>query len=473
MRAILALDQGSHASRACLVDEQGVLRAQHSVAVATQRHPNGHIEQDPLELQHSLVQAIAALCQAHPQTQWVAAGLATQRSTLLCCERASLEPLTPALSWQDRRHGEWLAQFEPQQRRIRAITGLPLSPHYGVAKLRWCLDRDARVRQAADAERLLATPLSAWLQARLTSAAPRVDPANAARTLLYDSATLDWSEELLDRFGIRRSWLPACGTTVAAFGTLPLPGASVPLRAVSGDQSVVPFGFGPVDTGTLYINLGTGAFLQRAATQRPTHPEPLLGSVLYADAKERRYSIEGTVNGAGSALANFCSDTGAQEALLWPLFERLDPSATVPLFINGVGGLGSPFWRSQLDGGFLGAGSQAERFAAVVESILFLIAINARLLARHGALERIIVAGGLSRSAGLCRRLAALLQLPVLRGELEASARGVAALAAPELARHWPAPGFERFDPQSLPALQARSARFEAELQLRLAPRST
>jgi sugar (pentulose or hexulose) kinase len=86
----------------------------------------------------------------------------------------------------------------------------------------------------------------------------------------------------------------------------------------------------------------------------------------------------------------------------------------------------------------------------------------------------VIVSGGLSRSDWLCRRLAAVLGVPVLRGAQEATVLGVAALAAPELfadagCRRSPATAQPRFEPGLLPgeelaALAARRARFEAAL---------
>jgi sugar (pentulose or hexulose) kinase len=100
--------------------------------------------------------------------------------------------------------------------------------------------------------------------------------------------------------------------------------------------------------------------------------------------------------------------------------------------------------------------------------------------ARGGALARVIVSGGLSRSDWLCRRLAAGLGVPVLRGAQEATVLGAAALAAPELfdpermaaagQRRGELPALPRFEPDLLPAaeragLAARRARFEQALR--------
>jgi glycerol kinase len=84
----------------------------------------------------------------------VAAGLATQRSTICCWDRNDGTPLSPALSWQDRRNAVLLERMRHLAGRVREITGLPLSPHYGASKLRWALDHVAEVGQARDAATL-------------------------------------------------------------------------------------------------------------------------------------------------------------------------------------------------------------------------------------------------------------------------------------------------------------------------------
>ncbi|MDE2220677.1 MAG: glycerol kinase, partial [Gammaproteobacteria bacterium] len=281
-RCVLALDQGSHASRACLFDESGRLCASASVPVATTRRGAAEVEQDPQELLHSLraaaAQAAAAAIAQQPRLQIVAAGLAVQRSTIVCCARADGRALSPALSWQDHRNARWLQRLAPHAARIRELTGLPLSAHYGASKLRWCLEHLPQVASAAAAGELLAAPLATYLALHLRDGAAsdartaRVDAANAGRTLLFDSMRLDWSDELLGLFALERAWLPRHAPTRDDWGTLSLAGRDVPLRAVTGDQSAVPYAEAAADPATLYVNLGTGAFIQRPLRARPPSP---------------------------------------------------------------------------------------------------------------------------------------------------------------------------------------------------------
>jgi glycerol kinase len=478
-RGVLALDQGSHASRACIFDARGALLASATVPVAT-RHPAPmRVEQDAAELLDSVrtaaAQALHAARAQQPGLELVAAGLAVQRSTLVCCSRRDGSALTPALSWQDQRNAAWLARLAACAPRVRELTGLPMSPHYGASKLRWCLEHLAPVARAAAAGDLLAAPLASYLAWQLCAprAAPRVDAANASRTLLFDSTQLDWSDELLRIFAIERAWLPDCAPTRADWGTLHIAGSAVPLRALTGDQSAVPFAAGDAASDTVYVNLGTGAFIQRPLRMRPPAPAPLLGSVLCNDPGARLYSLEGTVNGAGSAVSWFREQEHCDEPPLWAALEAMPAHCALPVFLNGVGGLGSPWWRPAMEPRYLaavdaaGAGpapaARLARFAALVESIAFMIAVNAELLeAQAGPPRRVLLAGGMSRSAWLCRRLAALLDLPVEVIDAEASARGVARLAAPDFTATWPTPASARHAPDPDAALRERYGRFTA-----------
>jgi glycerol kinase len=460
--AVLALDQGSHASRACLFDAAGLLRAAATVDVATLHPQPDHVEHDPAELLASLHTAIQRCMKDAPDLHVEAVGLATQRSSLLCCHRQSLTPLSTVLSWQDRRNAAWLHTLDAYEPRVRDITGLPLSPHYGASKMRWCLDHLSAVAAARRADQLCFAPLASWLAAELGGLALKADPANASRTLLFDSASLDWSAELLQLFDVRPDELPAIAATDSGFGAMLIGRQTVPLCAVTGDQSAVPFAFGAPEEDTVYVNLGTGAFIQRPLLRRPSQVAPLLGSVLAEAAGRRLYSLEGTVNGAGSAISWLVATRQLDQAALWSALETLDAEAPLPIFCNGIGGLGSPWWRAEQASSFEGDGDTLAHFAAVLESVVFMLASNFRLMSGSSPMRRLCISGGMSRSNWLCRRLAAVMGVPVSRMTTEATGRGIAALAAPALAADWPPADATRFDMHAVRGLHARQARFDA-----------
>jgi glycerol kinase len=134
------------------------------------------------------------------------------------------------------------------------------------------------------------------------------------------------------------------------------------------------------------------------------------------------------------------------------------------LFLNGISGLGGPFWVAHFESRFVGEGEPWQKAVALVESIAFLLQACADHMAPYvPPARRIRVSGGVSRIDGLCRRIASLTGLPVhRRDDPEASARGIAYLAAgrPE---GWNSGAHEDvFPPQTDPALVARYRRWRA-----------
>jgi glycerol kinase len=459
-QVFVTLDQGGHASRALAFDPAGRRVASAFVTVGTHRNALGHVEHDAAELLSTLRTAVGELARQVPPARWAAAGLATQRSTIACWDRLTGAPLAPAISWQDRRNADWLRGFTSRATWIHELTGLPLSPHYGASKLRWCLDYVPAVRAARDAGRLCMGPLASFLLHGLLEERPSVaDPANASRTQLWSPAGGDWSDDLLNLFGVPRGVLPACVPTQHGFGTLMLDGCRIPLTVCTGDQAAAPFASGALDPAAAYVNVGTGAFILRP-TPGPVQALPLLTGVLRSDGSRTDFAIEGTVNGAGSALEWLAAEEGIATDRLLATLEGAVPAGDPLFFLNGIGGLGSPFWIPDFPSRFVGEGDLRARARAVLESVAFLLRANLDEISRHADLPaRLVVSGGLSPAGGLCRLLANLTRVPVVRlTDAEATARGLAWLVAGKGAS-WDSP-HERLEPGIDQELLARYVRW-------------
>ncbi len=456
----LALDQGGHASRAIVFDERGELIAQAFAPIATRRPAPSQVEHDADEIIDSLLAAIADVAPGSLEHgEFVAAGLATQRSSIVCWDKRTGAALSPVISWQDRRNASFVEGLTPHASEIHARTGLVLSPHYGASKLRWCLDHLPIVARAAAENRLAFGPLASFILFRLLDERPFVvDPANASRTQLFDPVTQAWAPELLNLFGIEPRHLPRPVASRHAFGTLLLGGRRVPLCVSTGDQSTVPFAFGPANPNIAYVNIGTGAFIQRPLA-KPIIAPPLLTSVVWSDAQDVTYVLEGAVNGAGSALDWFGELEGIDAHRM---LASLDPSAASaarpPILLNGIAGLGSPFWKAEFETRFVGEGSTEQKFIALLDSILFLIRVNLDVMQLQVPKpQRILLTGGIAASDFLCQRLANLTSLPVMRhSEREATARGLAFLVANQPPDFAPGRAARLFDPEPDVALLER-----------------
>jgi glycerol kinase len=467
----LAIDQGSHASRAIIFDARGGIQARGRAGITTVEPRADWVEHDPNEVLAATRQAIQESVHTLGARieQVRAVGLATQRSSIVCWDRDSGQALSNVISWRDRRAADWLANYQNAADRIHAITGLVLSPHYGASKLRWCLDHLPGVGGHRARGRLAMGPLSSFLTFQLCPDQPAVaDPANASRTLLWDFRTRDWSPELLALFGVPIDCLPGSVPSRHDFGPIMLGGLRRPMTVVTGDQSAALFGFGTPLPETVYANLGTGAFLQQVVGREPVAAPGLLSSVVYQDDRQSVYVLEGTVNGAGSAILAMADELRMDIAYLQANSGRwLATVAEPPLFLNGIGGLGSPYWLADFPSSYVGAGDTAARIVAVMESIVFLLAVNLEEFAKFAPPpHRMMVSGGLAIVDPLCQRLADVTQLPVLRPPIrEATARGLAFLLAERPAGWATDSSQSAFEPVANPAVRQRYRRWRQAME--------
>jgi glycerol kinase len=468
----LAIDQGTHATRALVFDGHGRMLAHARRPVSLQVHSRAEIEQSPAEILDSLQAVVEEILQQPgiDAARIGSAGLATQRSSVLAWDCVTGRALSPVLSWQDTRTAADIEALGRHEAAIRERTGLRLSPHYGAGKLHWLLRHGAEVIAAREQGTLAIGPLASFLLHHLTESKGEVaDHANASRTLLWNLESRDWDPWLLGLFGIPQEILPACRPIVADYGLTRI--GRIPLTAVNGDQTAALYAPGMPVHDTLVINAGTGAFvLLPTGDSRRSHPE-LLSGLSRSDGRTADYYLEGTVNGAASALERVASQYGIAD---WPtqVSGWLDEVEAPPVFLNSIGGLGSPWWRPGPAPAFLPQGNgahiePAQAMVAAIESIVFLIQANVELLRELTPVVRgIRISGGLAPLDGLCRKLADLSGLAVERSNVvESTARGIAWLAAgcPD---GWEPPGVDRrFLPQDDPRLRQRYAIFRVALQ--------
>ncbi len=447
----LVVDQGGHASRAVVMDELGMPVAWSERPLSTSRPQGGYVEHDPEDLLKTIRQSLAevALKAGDRSKTMQAAGLATQRSSVVCWDSRTGKALSPVISWQDTRAGDRIRNISGRAEDVHERTGLFLSAHYGASKLAWCLENIPGVKKAMKAGRLCMGPMSSFIVWRLTDEKRFfADPVSASRTLLWNIHRKDWDERLLSLFNVPEKVLPACVPTLYDFGKIKVGDNSTPLGLVTGDQSAAMYAFGKLRPETAYVNLGTGAFVSRPIGSRPILSQKLLTSVAHEQDGVSEYVLEGTVNGAGSAIQWVQETCGIKDIRnLLPVW--LKEVGSPPLFLNGISGLGSPYWLPDFISTFIGESSTSEKVVAVVESVVFLLFRNIVEMDRHlKAPERIQITGGLSAVDGLCQLLADLTGIPAYRPvQTEATARGTCFLLAgsPE---NWPEPAPGRwFEP--------------------------
>jgi len=252
----------------------------------------------------------------------------------------------------------------------------------------------------------------------------------------------EWDDRLLEQFNVPKQILPTIRPTEFNYG--PLRRAPANLLVVQGDQTAAIYGHGGLDEETAHVNLGTGGFILTKAAEQPTDPR-LLRSIARsrhtADGEAFTFVVEGTVNGCGSAVDWAAEQRGLtvnDDTLRGWLSagHHLKEGEEVPVFLNTIGGLGSPFWKAGPPATWItpdGAHPANDDVAmlAVLESILFLVLANVNAMQTTEVVKRLRVTGGLAASDALCQKLSNVSGLPVCRpSTVEATSRGAAWLAA-------------------------------------------
>jgi glycerol kinase len=439
----LVLDVGGQSLRAALLRRDGALLAMERREVVARYPQPGWVEHDPLALLSALKDAIAALLQRHRRAahSLQSAGLSCQRASIVCWDRRSGVPLSPVISWQDARGAAILRAAGLDAEAVQACTGLRPSDFLGASKLAWCWRELPAVRAAAQSGRLGFGPLGSYLLHGLLVERPYLCPASLAqRSMLFDPARHAWDAALCAGFDIDPELLPEPSPDLAEFGLLPAYGHGIPLRLCCGDQNLLPAAL-RLAPDEVVVNLGTGAFLIAGGDAQAPR---LQRSVLPSGSWPAALRLEGTVNGAASALDWWSQQCGGEAARPIP-----DSDLTTPHFLDSVGGLGSPLWRSGDKPRFSQPpSSPAQGRAAIADAVVHLLMLNLQAMRAVGlAGGRLFAGGGLAAADGLLQRLADLAATEVwrpLRSELSLSgaARLLGVAAAPGAARRFaPAAG--------------------------------
>lgn len=484
-RLYLAIDQGGQSSRVAVYSDLGEQVCCFVSPCDTRTYVNAQgdtcIEQDGSEIltgiKEGLAQVTAFLGKTCSGIQ--AAGFAGQGSSFLSWNHHTGQPLSPVLSWQDCRAQKLLHDFPLSAAEVHARTGLRISPHYGASKMQWCLQHLPALQAARDNRtQLCVGPIVSYLFRHLlvegAQASPvgnLVDPGHAQRTLLWNLHTQQWDPDLLEAFAIPSDILPQCRWHNSHMGYLPLGGQHIPFCSTQRDQGASLFARGMPDRDSCYVNLGTGAFVQ-CISQELRAPEGLLTSPLWLPdpqgqgSSQNLYAWEATVNGAASALQWLAGETGMTVIEPAHIGTALQLNPSSPCYcLNAVGGLGAPFWRTDLISRFSGELAPLQKILAWIESVLFHIAVNIQLMNSAKSLKKIIISGGLSQADDLCQRLADLTGLVVLRSDNpDATLQGVAYTAAGMPEQWQPGHHDQRFTPRADSSLHQRFSSWKSAM---------
>lgn len=443
-RLLLAMDQGTTSSRSVLFGADGrpVATAQREF---TQHFPRpGWVEHDADEIwatQIATVHEVLAMARKTP-ADIAAIGITNQRETVVLWDRATGQPVAPAIVWQDRRTADECGRLRDlgHEPGVTATTGLRLDPYFSATKLAWLLDHVPGARLRAEAGELAAGTVDSWLVYRLTGGRAHItDASNASRTLLVDLGTGRWSEPMLDLFRIPRRVLPDILPSTMPPSAAPradIGGVAVPICGIAGDQQAALFGQGCFTPGMAKNTYGTGCFTLMNTGPTPLPSRHRLLSTVAWSIDGLTYALEGSVFSAGAAVQWLRDGLGLiRSAAEVESLALSEPDSGGVFFVPAFTGLGAPHWDPYARGAIVGLTRGSTRGhigRAVLESIAFQSADVLLAMQQDSArpLVELRVDGGGSVNNLLMQFQADLLGVPVVRPVVtETTALGAACLA--------------------------------------------
>ena len=397
-QVILVIDQGTSATKAFVYDAELNVVHSHKIRHAIHRPKPGWAESDPQEIADScrrLIDEMMTFCREQ-SLQVEAIGMAVQRSTFLFWDKETVEPLTPAMSWQDSRASEILDRFRKQTALIESKTGMPLSAYFGGPKFAFTVEHNPEIKRRVDAGTAFFGPLSAYLTHSLTGT-PSVDESIAGRSLLFNLESGMWDEELLNIFGISDTTLPPLKPTCGSFGEVSDCGA--PLLCVIGDQQASLIGHGHQESGDVAMNFGTSGSVQVNSGENLTIVPSLLTNVLNSTESHRSFMLEGTINSVGSLFRWLEGHLGiSHEDMKW---DSRCHGTTSGVLVPGMNGIAAPHWTGEFEPilSALDDASPDEIVRAGMESIGFLVNDICEVIQTDGDINirHITISGGSGR----------------------------------------------------------------------------
>ena len=438
MSYLIAIDAGTTSVRSLVIDESSSI-VDISQRELTQYFPRpGWVEHDAEEIWAAVSETLRDVYSKIAEPI-IGIGITNQRETVVAWNASTGQPLHKAIVWQDSRtidHCEDLIENNHLDL-IRRTTGLVLDPYFSGTKYSWLLN-EGGVTHNSD---LRLGTVDSWILWKLTNGRVHAtDPSNASRTMLFDIAREEWSEELCDLLSVPISALPEVMSSAGRFGETAPKGpieSGIPISGIAGDQQAALFGQACFTPGQAKNTYGTGGFvLANLGNALPDPVEGLLTTVAWKLLDQPCvYALEGSIFSSGSTvqwlrdglkIIDQASDL-EEVALSVP-----DNGGvyTVPAF----NGLGSPWWDPRASGMIIGltrGTGRGEIARSVVESMSFQTrdVIDAMRAQGH-PVKDLRIDGGASAMDLLMDIQSDQLKIPVTRSATaESTALGAAWLA--------------------------------------------
>jgi glycerol kinase len=410
--SVLVIDIGTSTVRAAIVDEDAGVHHETARSLLPDSPAPGLVEFDAATMATVTLDAARTTLAAFGAPV-AAVGITNQRGSTVVWDRATGEPVGPALGWQDLRTiGTCLEQ---------RAHGFRFAPNTSATKIAWLLDTYDPDR----ARDLCFGTVDSWIAWTLSEGALHVtDASNAGISSLLTTSEQTWDTRALAALRIPEAMLPEIVDSARPLGpATALPGAP-PIAALVGDQQASLLGQACVRPGPAKVTFGTGGMLDLVLGSEPPPFEtrgeggtfPIVAWRL--DGRDT-WGLEAIMLSAGTNVEWLRDDLGllrtAEES-----HEVAQQCATTDgvVYVPALLGLGTPQWDYGARGALFGLTRGSGR-AQIVRAVLEGIAQRGADLVAAAETDagqpiaQLRIDGGMSRNPTFVQALADASRKPV------------------------------------------------------------
>ncbi len=376
---ILTIDQGTTSTRAILFNKWGQEVYKYQMEFTQIRVRAGFVEHNALEIYETVLECIKNVMNgAGAEARDIdSIAITNQRETTVLFDKKG-NPLANAIVWQSRQ-SEYIAKDYIDKGYSDFIfkkTGLRINSYFSATKIKYLIENNQNVRAHYEADDCLFGTIDTYLLYKLTQGKSfYTDATNASRTLLYNINTLEWDDELLELFNIKKSILPKVLSNNSCFGYMNLNGENIPICSMIGDQQASLFGHTAFNQGDIKNTYGTGCFMLMNIGDKPIYSSNgLLTTIAYMIDGKPTYALEGSVFVAGAQV------TWLRDGLkiIKSSKETFSRASLVEghdlIIVPAFQGLGTPYWDSEARGAMFGMSfntTQESIIKACLEAICY------------------------------------------------------------------------------------------------------
>lgn len=418
---LIGVDFGTTNIKAIAFDAAGRAVARASVPTPTRTPQPGRAYYEPEELWQRTLSALRQTAEKLDDPRRVAALAFSSLGETAVPLDAHDEPTYHAIAWFDSRtkpQGQWLEETIGRDR-LFAVTGLSLSPIFGLCKLLWMQQE----QPDAFARTVRWLNVADYLAYRM-SGTPATDYSLASRMLALDLRTRRWADDLLADAGVNAERFAPLASSGTDLGPL-LPdvaraiGLPETVRVGVGGHDHVcgAFAAGIVQPGTALNSMGTSEVMFTPLDAPLTAEE--LGRTGYQVGMHvdgQHYYVWGSIPTSGACVDWFRSllAPGADYATLIAEGEQAPAGSRGVCFLPHLRSAMTPHPDAQSLGAFIGLTTDIDRsamFRAVLEGVAFEIRDGLDVLRRYlpAPISRIVAIGGGTRNRLLVQIKASVL----------------------------------------------------------------